>query len=519
MLNKSASSKCCYWLLTILCIFVIGIIVQANTMLNFDVSWLMKAADQLLRGKHYYVDFIETNPPLILYIYMPAVVLAKIMHLSYAVAFKLYTFVVIAGIIFSCNVLMQYIFEHKDNNIRYGLLVAITFTLALMPGYSFGEREHFAIMLTLPYLFLLNLRLSNKTLNYSLIVLVGIIAGIGFAIKPHFLFALIACELFFIYKKRSLFACFRLETMVIVLVISLYLVSLFLLTPNYLLKVWPLVYHLYFVAAKEPFGAMLAQLGIVFWLVVVGFYCFLYEKIRYKNLAEILLFASIGYLIAYFVQHTTWYYHLLPALVIITILAVLFLCERLFDLMDNYQVNVGWRSIILLILLQISLLVFPVMSTVRRIAMGVISNKHVQTNKLFIYARQHMYKQKVYIFALQIPMISYLLDNAYAVSASRFPSQLFMPGLIFLSNQTNLNTLQKSLLSKQKQEIINIVVADLQKHQPKFILVDMRKRNLYPNKQQFNYIKFFSQDPRFYKFFKNYKYLTTLEHFDVYGSE
>lgn len=515
----SSNNKHSYWLLTILCVFVIGIIVQANTMLNFDVSWLMKAANQLLSGRHYYADFIETNPPLILYVYMPAIIISKMMHLSYAVAFKIYTFVVLAGVIFLCNILMRGVFNRKNQNIRYGLLIAITFALTLMPGYSFGEREHFAIMLTLPYLFLLNLRLADKILNYYLAILIGIIAGIGFAIKPYFLFALIACELYFIYKKRNLFACFRLETIVIALVILLYVVSLFLLTPNYLFKVWPLVYHLYFVAAKEPFGAMLAQLAIVFWLVALGFYCFLYEKIRYKNLAEILLFASVGYLAAYFVQHTTWYYHLLPAQVIVTILVVLFLCERLFDLIENYQVGVSWRSIVLLILLQLSLLIFPVMSTVRRIAMGTISNKHIQTNKLFVYARQHMYKQKIYIFALQIPMISYLLDDAQATSASRFPSQLFMPGLVFLSNQTDLNVAQKDRLQKQKQEIINIVVADLQKHQPKYILVDMRKRNLYPNKHQFDYIRFFSQEPRFHKFFKNYKYLTTLEHFDIYGAK
>lgn len=519
MLSTSSNNRYRYSLLTVVCLFVAGMIVQANTMLNFDVSWLMKAANQLLSGKHYYTDFIETNPPLILYVYMPAVLLSKIMHVSYAVAFKVYTFVLLAGVVFLCNILMRCVFDREDQNIRYGLLIAITFTLVLMPGYSFGEREHFAIMLTLPYLFLLDLRLSNKILNYYLIILIGIIAGIGFAIKPHFLFALIACELFFIYKKRNVFAGFRLETIIIALVILLYLVSIFLLTPDYLFKVWPLVYHLYFISAKEPFGAMLAKLGIVFWLVVLGFYCFLYEKIKYKNLTEILLFASVGYLIVYFVQHTTWYYHLLPVLVIITILTVLFLCERLFDLIKNYQANIDWNSIVLLVLLQLSLLVFPVMATVRCIAIGTISNRHLQTNKLFVYVKQHMYQQKLYIFALQIPMISYLLDNTHATSASRFPSQLFMPGLVFLSNQTNLSVEKKDRLNKQKQEIINIVVADLQQHQPKYILVDMRKQNLYPNKHQFDYIKFFSQDPRFHKFFKNYKYLITLEHFDIYGAK
>jgi hypothetical protein len=479
--------------------------------LNFDVRWLMTAANKLLLGGHYYTDFIETNPPLILYLYMPAIILAKIMHLSFSIAFKIYAFTLATGSLYICNILLQRIFDNSCNSIRYALLIVIAFAWVLMPGYSFGEREHFAIMLTLPYLFLLDLRLAGKSLNIFLIILLGFMAGIGFAIKPHFLFALILCELFFMYKKRNLFAWLRLETVVIGLVILLYIVSLFLLTPKYIFKVWPLVYHLYFVAAHEPFGALIAQPTFIFWLIVVGVYFLLYERIQHKNFAQILLFASTGYLIAYFIQHTTWYYHLLPVLTIITLLMVLFISEKLLSI-----IKINWLDIGLIVLLQLSILAFPVIDTVRHITTGILTTRHMRTNRLFQFVKNNAYQQPIYVFAMQIPIISGLVDYAKVTSTSRFPSQLFMPGLIWLSHQTNLNKIQKIRLKKQKKEIIDIVIFDLQKNQPKVILVDKNKKNLYPNKEHFNYIKFFSQDLRFRKFFQRYRYFGIIDHFAVY---
>jgi len=500
-----------YWWLAIFFIFAAGILVQANMILNFDVSWLLTVTNKLLLGGHYYTNFIETNPPLILYLYIPAIIFAKTTHLSFSIAFKIYTFALAAGSLYICNILLQRIFDNSYNSIRYALLVVIAFAWVLMPGYSFGEREHFAIMLTLPYLFLLDLRLTEKVFNFYLVVLLGFMAGIGFAIKPHFLFVLVICELFFIYKRRNLFAWLRLETMVIGLVILSYGASLFLLTPNYIFKVWPLVYHLYFIAAREPFGALIAQPTFIFWLIVFGVYFLLYEKIQHKNLAQILLFASLGYLISYFIQHTTWYYHLLPVLTIITLLMILFIGEKILSI-----AKINWLDIGLIVLLQLSILVFPVMDTVRHVTTGILTTKHMQTNRLFQFVKNNAYQQPIYVFAVQIPIISGLVDYAKAISASRFPSQLFMPGLIWLSNQTNLSKAQIVRLKKQKKEIIDIVVFDLQKNQPKIILVDKNKKNLYPNKKHFDYIKFFSQDSRFRKFFKHYQYFGIIDHFAIY---
>jgi len=502
-----------YWWFAIFCVFAVGILVQTKMILNFDVSWLLTVTNKLFLGGHYYTDFIETNPPLILYVYMPAILLAKITHLGFAVAFKIYAFTLAFGLLYLCNVLLRKVFSDSYDSVRYALLAVIAFTWVLMPGYSFGEREHFAIMLIFPYLFLLDLRLAEKPLNFYLVILIGFMAGIGFAIKPYFLFALVICELFFMYKKRSLFAWFRPETVVIGLTILLYLVSLFLFTPNYLFKVWPLVYHLYFIAVRTPLTTLIAQPTIIFWSIVLGVYFLLYDKLYHKNLANILLFASIGFLLSYFTQHTAWYYHLLPALTIITVLVTLFLCERLLLMVKT---NINWLVIGLIVLLQLYVLIFPGIDTIRHIKVGILNTRNMPYNSLFQFVKLNAHQQSIYVFTVEIPTITHLVDYAGASSASRFPSQLFMPGLIWLSHQTNLSKAQKIRLKKQKKEIIDIVVADLQKHKPKLILEDKKKKNLYPNKKQFDYIKFFSQDPRFRAFLKHYQYVETNNHFAIY---
>ena len=491
-----------YWLLAILCVFVAGIIVQTNMMLNFDVSWLMKVSNKLLSGGHYYTDFIETNPPLILYLYMPAVLLAKIFHLSFTIAFRTYTFIIAAGSIYLCNVLMRHIFDDTSNHIRYVLLVTIGFIFILMPGFAFGEREHFVLILTMPYLFLLDLRLSNKNINIYLIFLIGVMAGLGFAIKPYFLFALIACELYFMYKKRNLFACIRFETICIGVVILLYLISIFVFTPNYIYKILPLLY-LYLVVTRAAFELVISQITIVFWLIVLMAYFLFYRRLHYRSLAGIFIFASFGYLIAYLAQHTIWYYHLLPMLAMATMLMVLIVCEKLFAMIAKYKSGIKLLDVILLVSLSILIIIGPIINTVKHTVSGITTSKQLRADELFQYMKRNAYGKLIYIFDERILIASGLVDYAHAISASRSPSQLFLPGLIWLSNKPNLTDTQKNRLMKYKKEIINIVVEDLQKNKPKFILINQTKHSLPPNRK-FSYIKFFSQDKRFRKIFKNY---------------
>jgi hypothetical protein len=58
----------------------------------------------------------------------------------------------------------------------------------LAPGFSFGQREHACVLFGMPYLAAAVLRLQGGQISRkSLATCIGVLAGIGFALKPHFL--------------------------------------------------------------------------------------------------------------------------------------------------------------------------------------------------------------------------------------------------------------------------------------------------------------------------------------------
>ena len=173
-------------LIVILIIFTLSLYLQLQTIKNADAIWLLQATQQLLQGKHYYTDFIETNPPMILYLYMPAQFMAKIFSMDVYTAFRLYLYGLIALSLFGCSMILKQIIP-KTDTLTHGLfMVMLAFVLMTLSAYSFSEREQFAVIFTLPYFLWVALRLTHNTPTRSASFIVGLFAGLGFALKPYF---------------------------------------------------------------------------------------------------------------------------------------------------------------------------------------------------------------------------------------------------------------------------------------------------------------------------------------------
>jgi hypothetical protein len=513
MIEKNRSF---YWLLAVLLIFCLGIFTQANILLNFDVSWLMRASQKLLNGGRYYTDFIETNPPLILYFYISPVLMAKLFHVGFAIPLKLYIFAWAAISVFICGFLLKDIFADGDGRSRNILLLTIAFVYVLLPGYSFGEREHIALILTLPYLLVIVSRLGNKIPGRYLLLLIGVMAGTGFALKPYFLFVLVFIEFYLMFKRRDFFSWIRLETSALIFFIIIYVISIFLITPEYIYKVWPLVYRLYFIGAKESWSLVLSQSAIVFYLITLGFIVLLYDKIRHKNLINVLMLAATGFLCSYLIQRTPWYYHVFPALALTSILIVLLLCEYIANI--NLQKSATkWKGFILVACIGAVIMLFPVLSTYSHIKAGVVIKNNVHTDPLLNFAKKNARGGPIYVFTIQILMNSTLVDYAKVPSASRLPSLLFMPGLDRLINLPQKSKVASERFMKEKQEVIDIVVDDLSKNPPSLMFVDEGKKNPSSDEKRFDYLQFFSQDKRFKEIFVHYTYVKTLGDFAIYA--
>ena len=101
---------------------------------------------------------------------------------------------------------MSAIMRHEAADDR--LLVAGTIACLAI----FGQREHWMVLLTLPYIVARGCRLNNSAVSPATGAAIGVAATLGFCIKPYFLLVPIALEVWILAPTRRPSLSIRPET-------------------------------------------------------------------------------------------------------------------------------------------------------------------------------------------------------------------------------------------------------------------------------------------------------------------
>jgi hypothetical protein len=320
-------------LCSILICFAAAWMTQSSLMFNSDASWLMLATKRWLIGGNYTHDFFEINPPMILYIYTPAVYLSQLLDLPAAMALRLYVFTLIAVSLWLCAILTQKIFHDNDEQVRRNLLTGLAAVLLFLPVTEFGQREQLIVICTMPYFLLMAYRLQpDAQLNKGLALVTGLLAGLGFVIKPFFLAPLLFVEIFYFSQARQLRRLLRPELAGIACVFLFFIALLLIFNRDYITTVLPLITQFYYQKYRLPLAAMLLSEQAVFAYSALAFYVIRYRYTPYKMLHTVLMLLVCGFLLVYIMQQTPWYYHLLPLLMTSSLLYVV-----LFSLLITQQ--------------------------------------------------------------------------------------------------------------------------------------------------------------------------------------
>ncbi len=149
-----------------------------------DVSWMITIGEKWLDGQTPYVDFIETNPPAAILIYMPAVVLARLIGVRAEIVVAAYGFAAAGGSLALSAAILR----------RAGLIsglgalaLALALTaLTILPGRTFDEREVFVTLLALPYLALCAARAARAPIDWRGALVAGLCLAAMAAIKPPY---------------------------------------------------------------------------------------------------------------------------------------------------------------------------------------------------------------------------------------------------------------------------------------------------------------------------------------------
>ncbi len=219
--------------------------VQTNLFLHKDVAVILHTAKQLLQGQTYTHDIFEPNPPLIFYLHALPILLTKMYHIPLLHSFRSYVLFLTSLSMLCSYQLLKTSCKVWPRTIEF-MFGTLAYVLLWLPADNFGQREHFYVILTVPYLLLAVCRLQAKYVHPLIALLIGMFAGVGFAIKPFFLPSLCFIELLFVYQKNSILGWIRLESAVCIVTIVTYGLTVIWLYPDYVhivLPFWMPYYH------------------------------------------------------------------------------------------------------------------------------------------------------------------------------------------------------------------------------------------------------------------------------------
>ena len=298
------------WLAVALGIFAVaGAVGVAWRPMNGDASWYVYIAGRFLDGDRPYVDLIDTNPPLILWVNMGVVALARTIGMAPLVAYHTFVF----GLIGASLALAWRTSRGLPESLRRASLAGFGYMLLVGVGPAFGQREHLALALVLPYAYAASAEARGERSMRGPAIVVGLLAGVGFSMKPFFVFAGLAVELF-LAARRGLRVWLRPEALAMAAVVFVDGVFLLILTPEYL-DVARRFAPLY--PAHNPLGSTLVASSWRLWIVAAAIgLAWAACRRRAPGWAEVVLLLDVWMTAAVYLTGKGWGYHWFPALAI-----------------------------------------------------------------------------------------------------------------------------------------------------------------------------------------------------------
>lgn len=296
-----------------LALLVLAFLVQIPLILNSDLGWLLTVCEKMLAGGKLGVDVIELNPPLSVLMYMPAAYLGSVFSIP-AHVFVIAMVLVLAW--YSTRLTLAVLNPLIASGMaRSRARLVILIVLALVPGATFGQREHIAVLGLVPMIALAAL-LSTRgqpPRSLSLQILVGLFAGFAMCIKPHFALPAAFALSWAAYQQHSVRPLVGIACWTAAGVVVLYYSIAMITYPDYFL-LYPRWAALTYLPVRKPisffFGpdVLCCLVGMVWMLTLT---CGRHRA-KWRCCAPWLL-AAFGGFLSYIIQGKGFAYMRLPA--------------------------------------------------------------------------------------------------------------------------------------------------------------------------------------------------------------
>lgn len=276
--------------------------------LNHDVAWILTGSGWILDGASLGADIIDPNPPLPWWLAAVPLGLGRLAGVGPAPAFIAFTIIAcIAGLLLMRAALARSGSPLAGSN---GFQLFAAAAILLAPGYDFGQREHYLLIASLPWLAAADAAARGRRLPGWIAAGIGLFSAIGFCLKPYFLIVPIAAELWVAWRTRRI--AIRPEALALAGFGLFYLAAVFLWAPDYLSHALPDARGSYW-AFDEPFATVAARIGVAFLpLLAAAFLLLRGASAEARSAAAIFFVGALAAAAIALIQFKGWPYHLLP---------------------------------------------------------------------------------------------------------------------------------------------------------------------------------------------------------------
>jgi hypothetical protein len=501
------------FLLTLALLLGINLLAEFRSYARPDTGFLLDAAGRVLDGARLYVDVVEINPPLVILLNTVAVLAARALGISDILAYRLGVTAILLAALWLAALWLRRLLP-EDVGLRYALVLLIAFALFPLAGPDFGEREHLVLALLVPYVLLAAARSRGQTVTPLQGVWPGLMAGVAFALKPHFLLVWVALEAWLRGTRRVPRRALLPETLGIAGVLGTCLLLMAALTPEYFDLV-RLLAGPYSRFLRDPFWHLLVTgPGSVFTLFALLTFAALRREARHPALWASLALTAGACLVAGAAQQKGLRYHLYPAFALATVLLGLVALDG--PRAAGNRVRLVYRTLAVAVLVaSVAVVSYDLLAAASGKA---VDSDRKEFERMVRLVHSRAADDGVFVMSYHIRSAYPLINYSGARSASRFP-HLWILAAEYLDELKRERPLQyhvKSEMSPTERYLNQAVLRDLEKR-PKLLLVFRPARDLPLNGyRRFDYVAYFSREPEIARILQEYQLIAETRDYLVY---
>ena len=284
-----------------------AVVAQVNFGAIADVSWMITISEKWLDGAVPYVDFIETNPPAAILLYLPPVALAR--------ALGAHAELVVAAWGFAACGVSAAVAAARD--MTYSIAWAL-FALTLLPGRAFDERDFYVALLALPALAVTAARAAGAAPGGRSAVLAGLAMAAVVAVKAPYGLLFVGPAAYLATRRGLAAALSAAEYWLAAAAALAYAGVVAWRFPAYLGDVLPAVVAAY-LPVREAARDLIVNAAVVGWAAVAAALALIAGPRLRAPLVATPALAALGGLATFFIQGKGWLYQAYPALALIAL--------------------------------------------------------------------------------------------------------------------------------------------------------------------------------------------------------